>query len=116
MGRATCFTVCHSEHQLTFHKFPSLDYKLGKHLPNWFSLICKDEKSQYRRTLTRLRSLTIIPVRMCINYFSYHCDQIPDKRQLEEGIVYSALKYTKGYSPAWQGSYNHRYVRQLVTF
>lgn len=45
MGRATCFTVCHSEHQLTFHQFPSLDDKLGKHLPNWFSLICKDEKS-----------------------------------------------------------------------
>lgn len=63
-----------------------------------------------------LRSLIIIPARMCINYFSYHCYQIPDKRQLEQGIVYFALKYKKGYSPVWQGSCDHRYVRQLVTF
>lgn len=62
-----------------------------------------------------LRSLIITPVRMCINYFSYHCDQKPDKRQLKEGLVYFALSYKKGYSPACQGSHDHRYVRQLVT-
>lgn len=48
-----------------------------------------------------LRSLIILPVRMCINYFSYHCNQIPNIRQLEQGIVYFALKYKKGYSPVW---------------
>lgn len=62
------------------------------------------------------RSVIIIPVRMCINYFSYQCDKIPGKIQLKEGIVYFSLKYKKGYSPECQQSHDHRYVKQLVTF
>lgn len=62
------------------------------------------------------RSLVIFPVRMCINYFSYHCDQIPDKRQLKEGMVYFVLKPKKGCSSACQRSRDHRCRRHPVTF
>lgn len=75
--------------------------------PNSSTYLCKSALEAYKPQsgLPQRQPRFLEPV-LCICCFPLCCDQIPDKRQLQEGILYFSLQF--GWHPSWQERHGAR--------